>query len=151
MSPTPPPPPTKRWELTFYPIKTQEVSNLLSHPLRDSIPSSQILDPHLIVVPASVLDNWAREFSKFAPDLEILKYHGSQAHRKDIQSQIRREMNIPGTKVRIVGKVDPKNKTAPRRLNHTHPVTNSLGSLFIMIAAPRRRLDHVHLLLLREE
>lgn len=32
--------------------------------------------PHIIVVPASTLENWAREFQKFSPSIEIAMYHG---------------------------------------------------------------------------
>ena len=44
--------------------------------------------PHLIVVPASVLSNWMNEFEKFAPDMIVKKYHGSQAERADIQDEM---------------------------------------------------------------
>ncbi|KKA27068.1 hypothetical protein TD95_005386 [Thielaviopsis punctulata] len=37
--------------------------------------------PNLIVVPPSTLDNWLAEFSKFAPDLVVTKYSGSQETR----------------------------------------------------------------------
>lgn len=33
--------------------------------------------PCLIVAPGSLLENWRREFVRFAPDLRILKHHGS--------------------------------------------------------------------------
>lgn len=29
--------------------------------------------PHIIVVPASVLDNWLREFKKFCPTMNVVK------------------------------------------------------------------------------
>ena len=32
--------------------------------------------PHLIVVPASTLENWLREFSLFCPSLEVMPYYG---------------------------------------------------------------------------
>ena len=46
--------------------------------------------PHLIVVPASVLTNWMNEFKKFAPHMVVIKYHGSQKERIDIQNEMRR-------------------------------------------------------------
>jgi SNF2 family DNA or RNA helicase len=46
--------------------------------------------PHLIVVPASVLANWMNEFNKFAPHMVVIKYHGSQKERIDIQDEMRR-------------------------------------------------------------
>ncbi|KAG1709114.1 hypothetical protein DVH05_022746 [Phytophthora capsici] len=44
--------------------------------------------PHLVVVPASVLNNWSREFSWIAPKLRIVKYHGSKDHRRDMQDTL---------------------------------------------------------------
>ena len=29
--------------------------------------------PHIIIVPASVLSNWEREFKKFSPDMTVIK------------------------------------------------------------------------------
>ena len=49
--------------------------------------------PHLIVVPASVLSNWAIEFKKFAPQLNVLKYHGTMAEREEIKEYLRDFMN----------------------------------------------------------
>jgi SWI/SNF-related matrix-associated actin-dependent regulator 1 of chromatin subfamily A len=45
--------------------------------------------PHLVIAPASVLSNWAREFENFAPHLNVIKYHGSQAERREQQEQLR--------------------------------------------------------------
>jgi SWI/SNF-related matrix-associated actin-dependent regulator 1 of chromatin subfamily A len=41
--------------------------------------------PHLVVVPASVLHNWSNELGRFCPTLGVQVYHGSQAHRDEIQ------------------------------------------------------------------
>ena len=38
------------------------------------------------VVPASVLSNWAIEFEKFAPHLNLVKYHGSE--REEIKAYL---------------------------------------------------------------
>eukprot|EP00557_Chaetoceros_sp_GSL56_P008894 CAMPEP_0176504702 /NCGR_PEP_ID=MMETSP0200_2-20121128/16084_1 /TAXON_ID=947934 /ORGANISM="Chaetoceros sp., Strain GSL56" /LENGTH=1147 /DNA_ID=CAMNT_0017904171 /DNA_START=49 /DNA_END=3492 /DNA_ORIENTATION=+ len=56
----------------------------------DSI--DQSYKPHLIVVPASVLENWQREFEKFCPSMNIIKYHGSQAERQEIRNDLREYM-----------------------------------------------------------
>lgn len=40
---------------------------------------------HLIIVPASTLDNWEREFDIWCPEIRILQYYGNQ----DIRAQIR--------------------------------------------------------------
>ncbi|KAG5460602.1 MAG: P-loop containing nucleoside triphosphate hydrolase protein [Olpidium bornovanus] len=34
--------------------------------------------PHLVVVPSSTLENWLREFDKFAPSVPIRSYYGNQ-------------------------------------------------------------------------
>ena len=34
---------------------------------------STAVKPHIIIVPASVLDNWMGEFEKFAPQLVVMK------------------------------------------------------------------------------
>ncbi|KAM4053663.1 SWI/SNF-related matrix-associated actin-dependent regulator of chromatin subfamily A containing DEAD/H box 1 [Anomaloglossus baeobatrachus] len=44
--------------------------------------------PHLVVVPASTLDNWVREFNHWCPDLNILLYYGSQEDRKHLRYDI---------------------------------------------------------------
>jgi SNF2 family DNA or RNA helicase len=53
-------------------------------------PSSNRPRPHIIIVPASVLSNWEREFEKFCPDMNIIKYHGSMAEREDIKDTMRK-------------------------------------------------------------
>ena len=37
---------------------------------------------HLVIAPASVLDNWARELARWCPGLRAVKYHGPAAERK---------------------------------------------------------------------
>ncbi|XP_075466054.1 SWI/SNF-related matrix-associated actin-dependent regulator of chromatin subfamily A containing DEAD/H box 1 isoform X3 [Ascaphus truei] len=44
--------------------------------------------PHLVVVPASTLDNWVREFNQWCPDMNILLYYGSQDERKHLRYDI---------------------------------------------------------------
>ncbi|XP_030046556.1 SWI/SNF-related matrix-associated actin-dependent regulator of chromatin subfamily A containing DEAD/H box 1 isoform X2 [Microcaecilia unicolor] len=44
--------------------------------------------PHLIVVPASTLDNWLRELNRWCPELRILQYYGSQEERKHLKYDI---------------------------------------------------------------
>jgi SWI/SNF-related matrix-associated actin-dependent regulator 1 of chromatin subfamily A len=44
--------------------------------------------PNLIVVPPSTYDNWLAEFAKFAPDLSVIGYRGSQAERSEIAYEI---------------------------------------------------------------
>ncbi|KAL8206812.1 UNVERIFIED_CONTAM: SWI/SNF- matrix-associated actin-dependent regulator of chromatin subfamily A containing DEAD/H box 1 [Gekko kuhli] len=44
--------------------------------------------PHLIVVPASTIDNWVREINLWCPDLQILFYYGSQDDRRHLRMDI---------------------------------------------------------------
>jgi len=53
-------------------------------PLRDNH------KPHIIVVPASVLDNWMNEFEKFCPTMNVVKYHGSMKQRQELKSDLRK-------------------------------------------------------------
>ncbi|XP_065547932.1 SWI/SNF-related matrix-associated actin-dependent regulator of chromatin subfamily A containing DEAD/H box 1 isoform X2 [Lathamus discolor] len=48
--------------------------------------------PHLIVVPASTLDNWIREVGLWCPDLKVLLYYGSQEDRKRLRGEIIHKM-----------------------------------------------------------
>jgi SWI/SNF-related matrix-associated actin-dependent regulator 1 of chromatin subfamily A len=45
--------------------------------------------PHIVIVPASVLTNWMREFEKFCPTMNVIKYHGSMNERQEIKNQLR--------------------------------------------------------------
>lgn len=44
--------------------------------------------PHMVVVPASTLENWLREFEKFCPDLVVQAYYGSQPEREDLRYEL---------------------------------------------------------------
>ncbi|EJD02713.1 uncharacterized protein FOMMEDRAFT_122741 [Fomitiporia mediterranea MF3/22] len=46
------------------------------------------LGPHLIVVPASTLENWCREFERFAPSISIEAYYGKQDERRAIRGKL---------------------------------------------------------------
>ncbi|WVQ92027.1 hypothetical protein IAS59_005835 [Cryptococcus gattii] len=48
-----------------------------------------IAGPHLIFVPASTLENWTREFRRFAPDIDVQTYYGSQAERAGLRSDLK--------------------------------------------------------------
>jgi len=54
--------------------------------------------PHLIVVPASTLSNWVIEFGKFAPHLNVVKYHGSMAEREEIKDHLREYLSGKATR-----------------------------------------------------
>ncbi|CAI6353834.1 unnamed protein product [Macrosiphum euphorbiae] len=46
-----------------------------------------ISGPLLVIAPLSTIPNWLSEFSKFAPQLKTLLYHGKDTQRSDIRSQ----------------------------------------------------------------
>ena len=64
----------------------------LKHKNKESQSSSQ--HPHLVIAPASVVSNWEIEFQKFAPHLNVVKYHGNMNERLDIQERLRKY--LPG-------------------------------------------------------
>lgn len=70
--------------------KTCQVISLIS--LLAEVSEAGILagkaGPNLVVVPASVLDNWLNEFAKFAPDLSIVKYSGSPTERDELAAEL---------------------------------------------------------------
>ncbi|KAI0370750.1 hypothetical protein BV20DRAFT_966264 [Pilatotrama ljubarskyi] len=41
--------------------------------------------PFMVVCPLAVLDNWAREFQRFAPDIPVVMYYGSKEERAEIR------------------------------------------------------------------
>jgi SNF2 family DNA or RNA helicase len=44
-----------------------------------------IKGPHLVVAPASTLENWRRELNKWLPNARVCLYHGSQKDRAELQ------------------------------------------------------------------
>ena len=58
--------------------KTCQVISFLSH-----LKEEKVAGPHLVVVPASTLVNWLREFKKFSPQLEVQPYHGPEKERRE--------------------------------------------------------------------
>ncbi|TMW62686.1 hypothetical protein Poli38472_005304 [Pythium oligandrum] len=61
---------------------------LLLHSLASSSDSGKYGGPHLVVVPASVLNNWKREFAWIAPTLRVIVYHGSKDVRFNLQDTL---------------------------------------------------------------
>lgn len=51
--------------------KTLQVISVISDP------GPEILGPVLVIAPGSLLENWRRELSRFAPHLQVLKHHGA--------------------------------------------------------------------------
>lgn len=66
--------------------KTAQVIALLAH-----LKEVKAKGPHLVIVPSSTLDNWLREFSVFAPSLEVRSYYGSQGERVGLRHEMKEE------------------------------------------------------------
>lgn len=60
--------------------------------------------PHIIIVPASVLSNWEREFNRFCPNMNVVMYHGSMAERREIKERLREY--LPKKKGPNMGRTD---------------------------------------------
>lgn len=63
--------------------KTCQVIAFLSHLKESGAPG-----PHLIVVPGSTLENWAREFKHFSEEINFKIYYGGQNERFEMQEDI---------------------------------------------------------------
>lgn len=46
-----------------------------------------IIGPHIVITPKSTLDNWAREFQKWTPDVRVLVLQGTKEERQDLISK----------------------------------------------------------------
>jgi len=70
--------------------KTCQVVAFLCHLVESYNPASRQDRPwpNLVVVPPTTLGNWKNEFKKFAPELQVTIYDGSQAEREEIASEI---------------------------------------------------------------
>jgi SWI/SNF-related matrix-associated actin-dependent regulator 1 of chromatin subfamily A len=76
--------------------KTCQVISLISHLVEDYEESNSNNKgrrpwPNLVVVPPSTYNNWLVEFGRFAPDLSVIGYRGSQAERAEIAYEIEKE------------------------------------------------------------
>ncbi|KAJ4008117.1 DNA-dependent ATPase fun30 [Fusarium irregulare] len=78
--------------------KTCQVISLISHLVEDYEDYEESRErgsdkrrrpwPNLVVVPPSTYNNWLVEFEKFAPDLSVIGYRGTQAQRAEIAEEI---------------------------------------------------------------
>ena len=64
--------------------KTVQAIAFLAHTLETINPDKL----SLIIVPASTMDNWARELDTWCPSLGYIMYHGSQGERRGMRRQI---------------------------------------------------------------
>ncbi|ODM17879.1 hypothetical protein SI65_06667 [Aspergillus cristatus] len=64
--------------------KTLQTLSLFQYLKENTTPQA----PFLVVCPLSVIDGWISEAAKWTPDLEVLKYHGSQEERVKIKAGV---------------------------------------------------------------
>lgn len=50
--------------------------------------TKSVSGPHLVIVPASTLENWLREFRQFCPRLNVMPYYAAEKERAEIREQI---------------------------------------------------------------
>eukprot|EP00923_Selenidium_pygospionis_P037535 GHVN01065804.1.p1 GENE.GHVN01065804.1~~GHVN01065804.1.p1 ORF type:complete len:1176 (-),score=277.64 GHVN01065804.1:6170-9697(-) len=60
--------------------KTAQTCVFLNHLYRSELCPC----PSVVVCPATLVDNWCGELERWAPDVRVLKYHGSQSRRRDL-------------------------------------------------------------------
>jgi SWI/SNF-related matrix-associated actin-dependent regulator 1 of chromatin subfamily A len=65
--------------------KTCQVISFMAH-LKQTQPKK---GPHLVVVPASTIENWMREFNKFCPDIVVQAYYGTMREREDLRIELK--------------------------------------------------------------
>ncbi|KAF9409640.1 hypothetical protein BGZ94_001896 [Podila epigama] len=63
--------------------KTAQVITFLAHLLENGETG-----PFLVIVPASTLSNWMREFENFCPEIDVRSYYGSQAEREELRREL---------------------------------------------------------------
>ncbi|KAL7820402.1 helicase [Trichoderma aethiopicum] len=70
--------------------KTCQVISFICHLVEEDEknPKDRRPWPNLIVVPPSTYNNWLGEFKKFAPDLSVIGYRGSQTERAEIAYEV---------------------------------------------------------------
>ena len=50
--------------------------------------------PHLIITPASTIDNWIRELNRWCPHFTVVKYHGSLVERAEYRDRGRFDESV---------------------------------------------------------
>ncbi|KAI0789135.1 SNF2 family N-terminal domain-containing protein [Abortiporus biennis] len=64
--------------------KTVQVISFLAH-----LKEKGNRGPHLVVVPSSTLENWLREFERFAPELRVRAYYAGKEERAALRQELR--------------------------------------------------------------
>lgn len=109
--------------------KTCQVIAFLSH-----LVETGHSGPHLVVCPGSTLENWLREFQKFAPQLAVEPYHGPQKERGEMADTIllrRAEINVVVTTYDMAAK-----KEDNKFMRRLRPDVSSLLTCHIFILIP---------------
>ncbi|TFK25695.1 hypothetical protein FA15DRAFT_703471 [Coprinopsis marcescibilis] len=63
--------------------KTIQVISFLAH-----LKEQNNRGPHLIIVPSSTLENWCREFARFAPNIKVQTYYASKEERTYLRQNL---------------------------------------------------------------
>lgn len=66
--------------------KTCQIIGFLSH-----LQEQKVDGVHLVIVPGSTLENWLREFARFAPELNVRPYYGLQKEREELRMTLDEE------------------------------------------------------------
>ncbi|XP_068755461.1 SWI/SNF-related matrix-associated actin-dependent regulator of chromatin subfamily A containing DEAD/H box 1-like [Montipora capricornis] len=70
--------------------KTVQAISFLAH-----LSESGEEGPHLIIVPASTLDNWCREIKNWCPSMDFLMYYGNQEERMLMRHELEDNIDVP--------------------------------------------------------
>lgn len=81
--------------------KTIQLIALLQHERQES-PDPSVIGPTLLVVPMSVLGNWAREFKRFSPELNVHIQHGVSRPMGDSFLELAKENDVIVTTYALV-------------------------------------------------
>ncbi|KAJ3575099.1 hypothetical protein NP233_g1325 [Leucocoprinus birnbaumii] len=63
--------------------KTVQVISFLAH-----LKGKGNKGPHLVVVPSSTLENWCREFARFAPSISVQTYYAGKGERSQLREML---------------------------------------------------------------
>ncbi|XP_033095411.1 lymphoid-specific helicase-like [Anneissia japonica] len=77
--------------------KTIQCIALFSHMLEMGVPG-----PYMVCAPLSTLPNWFSEFTRFAPKVPVILYHGTIPERELKRHQIRKHKNEFGTQPVVI-------------------------------------------------
>lgn len=69
--------------------KTVQVIALIAHLMEIKVPG-----PFLILAPLSTIPNWEMEFKRFAPKIPVVIFHGTEAERINLYTDIRRKFKV---------------------------------------------------------